>query len=178
MIWLLNLRFLRASIMRLSLVGWNRLRLNWQLLHALVNAKVVCAAVVVVAVVVLLVLLGGMTNMESMIVSPAAVHYGQLFGNLTAAGHEPNMARCACVSCNSCTCACSCRGGEQQDWEWPECWVGNKDSFSKNLWVYISTYLAWLRRSVGCWGLLWEAWLVWTDIGPFFDNYSVCSESF
>lgn len=56
--------------------------------------------------------------METLIASPSAAHYGQMFGDhLMIDAIEPNMARCACVSCNSCTCACSCRGGEQRDWE-------------------------------------------------------------
>ena len=97
------------------------LRIKWQPLYASGNAKDVCAAVVVVVVVVLLLLLGGVNNMKIMILSPGAAHYIHLFGDLSAAGHGLNMARCACVSCNTCTCACSCRiSGEQQDWEWPE----------------------------------------------------------
>lgn len=33
--------------------------------------------------------------------------YAELFDSICAT--SLTMARCACVSCNSCTCACSCR---------------------------------------------------------------------
>lgn len=44
--------------------------------------------------------------------------YKRLFGCIEA---EPiiTMARCACVSCNSCTCGCSCRNipeGSEIEW--------------------------------------------------------------
>lgn len=58
--------------------------------------------------------------MESMILSPSAIHYSQLYGDLMGAAHEASMARCACVACNSCTCACSCRVSEQLECE---CWL-------------------------------------------------------
>ena len=35
--------------------------------------------------------------------------YGAILSDVTT------MARCACVSCNSCTCACSCRGSMTDD---------------------------------------------------------------
>lgn len=56
--------------------------------------------------------------METMIFTPSDSHYGQLFGNLFASSQGASMARCACVSCNSCTCACACRTGDQPEWEW------------------------------------------------------------
>jgi Cys-rich radical ribosomally synthesized peptide len=57
--------------------------------------------------------------MDTMIITPSAAHYGQLFGDFVAADGL-SMARCACVSCNSCTCACACRSGDQPDWDWLE----------------------------------------------------------
>lgn len=35
------------------------------------------------------------------------IEYMKLFGEICR--NVATMARCACVSCNSCTCACSCR---------------------------------------------------------------------
>ena len=58
--------------------------------------------------------------MEAMIITPSSAHYGQLYGDLSVATDELCMARCACVSCNSCTCACACRSGDQPDFEWEE----------------------------------------------------------
>lgn len=41
--------------------------------------------------------------MEALIASPLAAHYSQMFGDhLMIEAIEPNIARCACVSCNSC----------------------------------------------------------------------------
>jgi Cys-rich radical ribosomally synthesized peptide len=41
------------------------------------------------------------------------MQYKELFGSID---FEPiSMARCACVSCNSCTCACSCRHSSDND---------------------------------------------------------------
>jgi Cys-rich radical ribosomally synthesized peptide len=43
--------------------------------------------------------------------------YVELFGSILT--EMPSMARCACVSCNSCTCACSCRNTPDfDDIEW------------------------------------------------------------
>lgn len=39
--------------------------------------------------------------------SATNMEYMQLFGVIENGTFA--MARCACVSCNSCTCACSCR---------------------------------------------------------------------
>lgn len=39
----------------------------------------------------------------------------ELFGNVV---ESSSIARCACVSCNSCTCACSCRNSVAEiNWE-------------------------------------------------------------
>lgn len=44
-------------------------------------------------------------------------NYSKMYGNVF--GGEFSMAKCACVSCNSCTCACSCRGiARFEDIEW------------------------------------------------------------
>lgn len=44
--------------------------------------------------------------------------YVKLFGNIENSDNAV-MARCACVSCNSCTCACSCRAFPvREDIEW------------------------------------------------------------
>lgn len=39
--------------------------------------------------------------------SASNAEYAKMFGIIN--NEEIVMARCACVSCNSCTCACSCR---------------------------------------------------------------------
>lgn len=39
--------------------------------------------------------------------------YAQLFGIILT--EAPSMARCACVTCNSCTCSCSCRNTPDTD---------------------------------------------------------------
>lgn len=45
--------------------------------------------------------------------------FNELYGVILA--DVTTMARCACVSCNSCTCACSCRGYlDDDDMEWVE----------------------------------------------------------
>lgn len=50
--------------------------------------------------------------------SANSVDYAKMFG--TVYDVDIVMARCACVSCNSCTCACSCRnipeGTELIEW--------------------------------------------------------------
>lgn len=44
--------------------------------------------------------------------------YMQLFGAIFNFDSF-QMARCACVACNSCTCACSCRvSSDMDDIEW------------------------------------------------------------
>lgn len=44
-------------------------------------------------------------------------NYEELFGNIREESFA--MARCACVSCNSCTCACSCRNiPDMEEIEW------------------------------------------------------------
>ncbi len=39
---------------------------------------------------------------------PESADSTKIYGNVVADGSVV-MAKCACVSCNSCTCACSCR---------------------------------------------------------------------
>lgn len=41
---------------------------------------------------------------------PKSEEYARISGNIVL--ENTGMARCACVSCNSCTCACSCRRAE------------------------------------------------------------------
>jgi Cys-rich radical ribosomally synthesized peptide len=41
--------------------------------------------------------------------------YVKMFGNIE---ETVTMARCACVSCNSCTCACSCRLVPENEDKW------------------------------------------------------------
>ncbi len=49
--------------------------------------------------------------------SASRMEYMQLFGAIQ--NEAAVMARCACVSCNSCTCACSCRAVlEMEEIEW------------------------------------------------------------
>ncbi|QKG30324.1 putative cysteine-rich protein (plasmid) [Campylobacter sp. RM16187] len=43
--------------------------------------------------------------------------YKKLFG-LILDNDNIIAARCACVSCNSCTCACSCRKSQENSIEW------------------------------------------------------------
>lgn len=54
--------------------------------------------------------------------SASANEYSRMFGNIPVETKTPNMAKCACVKCNSCTCACSCakcrRAPEEEDLEW------------------------------------------------------------
>ena len=42
-----------------------------------------------------------------MIVVPSKIQLKKIYGNIFNLTNV--AARCACVSCNSCTCACSCR---------------------------------------------------------------------
>jgi Cys-rich radical ribosomally synthesized peptide len=49
--------------------------------------------------------------------SPTTIEYAKMFGEIC--NDAKSMARCACVSCNSCTCACSCRmSSEGDEIEW------------------------------------------------------------
>lgn len=45
------------------------------------------------------------------------LEYKKLFGTILEHDNS-SIARCACVSCNSCTCACSCRRTQENDIEW------------------------------------------------------------
>lgn len=54
--------------------------------------------------------------------SATIVDYTKMFGNIIEVSDIIPTARCACVSCNSCTCAC--RGGiEYGDIAWQHCHV-------------------------------------------------------
>lgn len=71
--------------------------------RASASVLAVCAvAAVLVRVVLFPILNGRLSNM-----SANNTEYMQLFGSIQ--NEVFSMARCACVSCNSCTCACSCR---------------------------------------------------------------------
>ena len=73
------------------------------LLDVLVSVQVVRAVAVVLALAELFQILNGRKCNMSANVN----EYMELFGEIH--NEAITMARCACVSCNSCTCACSCR---------------------------------------------------------------------